>query len=600
MDSDKKKKRQKRKKVFGFIIALLVVAALAALPFILEDAQQTDDSGASILTGRVETGAIEKTVSGAGTLTAQEGENVDLPDGVKVTRYLVSNGEKVTEGQQIAAVDKNSVLLAMSKVQDAIDGIEEQMADCDGETLDTIIYSKVKGSVTAVYAEPGDSVAEVMAEHGALAVVTLADGKQINITGIDGTVTGVNIKEGGSVFVGAKCFLLEDTSSTGLYTVLLNEHRDYEELMERLSGMYVTGAIEAPCAGAVSGIDDAVAKELEKNIKVIYATPAAFESGASDPSAPDPVTYKVLVVGSKTQKSCRVIEGDSSADTFGEIDSTILGTYDVGTVLEVKLIFDTSETVCDRRITDTGLFIDPSWFSYGGNTPSGGDTPSGGGGGGGFSGGTSFGGASMGGFSVAGGTAAAEDSLYPLTGSTLMTVTPQEKVTVSITVDEMDILAVNTGDEAVVTVDALPGRSFSGTVTERSTSPSNSGGNSKYSAVVTLDREENMLDGMNASILITFDRSEDLLLIPAEAVCEENGKTVVYTGCDETGKILINPVTVKTGLSDGDRVEIVSGLALGDEFYYEYYDTLEINSILGGMPGMPGMPGGANNADSDN
>lgn len=593
MDSTKRKKRQKRRKVFGFLIALLVVAALAALPFILEEAQQ-DDSGASILSGRVETGAIEKTVSGAGTLTAQDGENVDLPDGVKVTRYLVSNGEKVAEGQQIAAVDKNSVLLAMSKVQDAVDEIEEQMADCDGETLDMIICSKVKGSVTAIYAEKGDAVADVMAEHGALAVVTLADGKQINITGIDGTVTGVNIKEGGSVFVGAKCFYLEDTSSTGLYSVLLDEHREYEELMERLSGMYVTGAIEAPCAGAVSGIDDAVAKELEKNIKVIYATPAAFESGASVPSAPDPVTYKVLVVGSKTQKSCRVIEGDSSADTFGEIDSTILGTYDVGTVLEVKLIFDTSETVCDRQITDTGLFIDPSWFSYGGNTPSGGDTPSGGGGTG---GGGSFSGFSMGSFSMAGGTAAEEDPLYPLTGSTLMTVTPQEKVTVSITVDEMDILAVSVGDEAVVTVDALPGRSFSGTVTERSTSPSNSGGNSKYSAVVTLDREENMLDGMNASILITFDRSEDLLLIPAEAVCEENGKSVVYTGCDETGKILINPVTVTTGLSDGEKVEITSGLALDDVFYYEYYDTLEINSILGGMPGMPG---GANNADSDN
>lgn len=584
MDDLKKKKRQKRRKITGAVICLLLAAGLAALPFLLEQSQQ-ESSGASILSGRVETGSIEKTVSGAGTLAAQEGTAVELPDGVKITRYLVSNGDITAEGQQIAAVDRNSVLLAMSKVQDAIDEIEEQMADCRDETLDTVICSNVRGTVSAVYAEKGDEVSAVMTEHGALAAVTLADGRQINITGVDGTVTNVNIREGGTVFVGAKCFYLENTSSTGLYSVLLGEHRDYEELMVKLAGMYVTGAIEAPCAGAVSGIDEAAAKELEKNVKVIYAAAAS---------------YKVIGIDGNEYE----VEDDNVAESFtayvtsvesGKIDFVRTDTYasdslvssapcKAGDFIKVTYLYN----------PQTGKFdAGPSIEVVGHAEPKNNNTPGGGSGGGG-TGSISVGrGVSTGGFTMATGTAAtAEASRYPLVGSTLMTVTPQEKVSVSITVDEMDILRVNIGDEAAVTVDALPGRTFGGTVTERSTSPTNSGGNSKYSAVVTLDRQENMLDGMNASVLITFSRSDGLLLIPAEAVSEENGKSVVYTGYDETEKTLIGPVAVTTGLSDGDRVEIISGLKLNDSFYYEYYDTLEIDSILNG--------GGVNHAHSDN
>lgn len=585
MDTEKKKRRQKRRKIIGLIFGLICIAALALLPFILEGAKQ-EMSKASILSGRVETGAIEKTVSGAGTLTADEGTAVDLPDGVKVTRYLVSNGDIAAKGQQIAAVDKNSVLLAMSKVQEALDEIEEEMADCDGETLDAVISSNVRGTVAAVFAEAGDKVSEIMAKYGALATVTLSDGKQINITGIDGTVTGVNIKEGGSVFVGAKCFYLEDTSSTGLYTVLLDEHREYEELMERLSGMYVTGAIEAPCAGAVSGIDDAAAKELEKNIKVIYASAASYkvigidgnEYEVEDDNVAESYTAYVTSVENQTIDFVRT-------DTYATDSLISSAPCKAGDFITVAYLYNPQTQKFDAG---------PSIEVVGHAEPKNNNIPGGGGSGGFSGGGTSFGGggSSMGGFSMVGGTAATEDSLYPLIGSTLMTVTPQEKVSVTITVDELDFLSVNAGDEALVTIDALPGRSFRGVVTERNTSAANSGGNSKYGAVITFDRQDNMLDGMNASVLITFSRNEGLPLIPAEAVSEENGKSVVYTGYDEKEKTLINPVAVTTGLSDGEKVEITSGLELGDEFYYEYFDTLEIEGILNG--------GGVNHAHPDN
>ncbi len=158
----------------------------------------------------------------------------------------------------------------------------------------------------------------------------------------------------------------------------------------------------------------------------------------------------------------------------------------------------------------------------------------------------------------------------------LCTVTPQDSMTITITVDELDILSVKTGQEATVTLDALSGRSYSGTIREVNTTAANEGGNTKYSAVVEMTRDSQMLGGMNASVTIILDSREDALLIPSEALAEQNGKSVVYMSFDEKTKELSSPVRVETGLSDGIQVQILSGLDEGDVVWYSYYDKLNI------------------------
>ena len=152
-----------------------------------------------------------------------------------------------------------------------------------------------------------------------------------------------------------------------------------------------------------------------------------------------------------------------------------------------------------------------------------------------------------------------------------MSIIPLDNVEVTITIDELDILSVREGDRAEVTVDAIPGTSFEGTVKELNTVSSNNGGNSKFTAVVSLPRDERMLYGMNASILITVKTDENVLTIPAEALSEEKGKTFVYTAFED--EELMNPVEVTTGASDGKNVQIVAGLEEGQVYWYSYYDT---------------------------
>ncbi len=163
---------------------------------------------------------------------------------------------------------------------------------------------------------------------------------------------------------------------------------------------------------------------------------------------------------------------------------------------------------------------------------------------------------------------------YTIAEQDVLSITPQDTVTLSISVDELDILSLAVGMEAEVTLDALTGQSFTGTVTAIGTTGTNEGGNTKFTVELTLDRTEQMLAGMNASVKIETASSDVETTVPAAALVEDDGKTYVYTEYDEKEETLSGLVEVETGVSDGDLVEITSGLSQGDTYYYEYADTL--------------------------
>ncbi len=167
---------------------------------------------------------------------------------------------------------------------------------------------------------------------------------------------------------------------------------------------------------------------------------------------------------------------------------------------------------------------------------------------------------------------------YGVSETTWLSITPQETMTVTITVDEMDILSLSVGLEATVTLDAFPGQSFVGEVTAINQSGTNSGGSSKYTAEVTIAREDGMLAGMNASAVITLSTTENVLIVPETALVEQDGAVYVYTSYDESSDTLGDLVEVTTGCSDGTNVEITSGLAEGDTYYYSVLDVVNYSS----------------------
>ena len=159
------------------------------------------------------------------------------------------------------------------------------------------------------------------------------------------------------------------------------------------------------------------------------------------------------------------------------------------------------------------------------------------------------------------------------------TVSPDVKMAVTITVDEGDILSLELGQPADVTVSSLGEEVLSGTVTEID----KTGTSGYYTAVIELDKTAGMLPGMTASVDVRIRGVEDALIVPVEAIHQTSAGFYVYTTYDEQTQEYGGKVDVSTGLANHDYVEIRSGLKAGDTVYYTENKTLA--ELFGQMTG---------------
>lgn len=201
------------------------------------------------------------------------------------------------------------------------------------------------------------------------------------------------------------------------------------------------------------------------------------------------------------------------------------------------------------------------------------------------------------------------DSSEYSTDITAFTISSDDAMILSVSVDELDINSISPDQEAEVSLDAIEDQTFAGTVTEVGNTASASGGVAKYTVKIQIPKDAQMKTGMNASATIVIEKKENVVTIPVNALQERKEETFVYTEKDEDGN-LGGEIKVTTGLSDGDTVEITEGLSDGDTVYYQ--KTGNVNSSSGGMfeggfgseergdrqnqgemPGGGGMPSGS-------
>lgn len=186
-----------------------------------------------------------------------------------------------------------------------------------------------------------------------------------------------------------------------------------------------------------------------------------------------------------------------------------------------------------------------------------------------------------------------EDTATSATETQILTLYPQKQMTVTISIDETDILSLKEGQEAQITVSSVSDDAFTGSVTSISKAADTSTGVTRYSAEVTLDREEGMLVGMTADVDVRIEGTENALIIPVDALHQNSASYYVYTGYDETQKRYTGRTEVTIGMQNDDDVEITSGLKEGDTVYYTEADSGGFGDFMvmpGGMSG--GMSGG--------
>ena len=169
---DKAKKKQ-IKKVVTWVALAALVAGLTAMPLLAKAEAEADGPVATVHSGTVEEGQVRTSLHGGGTLVTEDIEDINLPSGVKVTEFLVKNGDTVKAGTPLAAVDKVSVMTAITSVTETMEYLQEEMKSARDEKVSSTIAATAGGRIKKVYAQRGDSVQEVMLRDGALALLSL-------------------------------------------------------------------------------------------------------------------------------------------------------------------------------------------------------------------------------------------------------------------------------------------------------------------------------------------------------------------------------------------------------------------------------------------
>ena len=187
-----------RKKNIKRIIAISCVAALvallAAMPLIAKQDPEEDGPKASILSGKVEVGSIPTELIGGGQLAQEDAVTVSVPAEVKLKSFQVSNGDAVTEGQDIASVDRVSVMQAITQVQETLEYLSEEIEKASDITTKENVNALAGGIVKMLYGKKGDSVQKVMLEHGALAVLSLDGLMAVDLETESAVKTGTAVK----------------------------------------------------------------------------------------------------------------------------------------------------------------------------------------------------------------------------------------------------------------------------------------------------------------------------------------------------------------------------------------------------------------------
>ena len=498
-----KNKKRKRRKIIITVVSIVVVLAVIAVvgvSFLQQQVREQFASGSGeVLSYEVTTGSISTVVSGSGSLTDVDLNSITVPEGVEITEVKVKTNQAIVKGDILATVDMASVISAMADLQVQIEELDKQISGAEDDAASTTIYAGVTGRVKAIFGEAELSVADVMYEHGALALISLDGYMAVDVeTDALGVGDGVTVKLSDEEEVAGTVESVVGSKATVLVT---DNGPEYEEAVTVLNG-----------EGAVLGTGN------------LYIHSALKVTGYA---------------GTISEVNASLNENVSDTAKLFTLEDT---SYSANYNALLRQRADLEETLLELlTIQRDGAVL-----------------------------------------------ASGDGSVYSVDHSddaatAVVTLSADEKMSVTISVDESDILSLELGQTVTVSVSSVSEDSFEGTLTEINRTSSSSG---TYSAVVEIAKAEGMLSGMTASVSVRIEGVDDAILIPVEALHKTSDGAYVYTSYNGEYQEYGGKVDVVTGLENSTYVEIKSGLNVGDTVYYT-----EQESGFGGMGSFGGnMP----------
>ena len=503
-----KNKKKKKRKIIMTVVSIVVVLAIIAVAGVSFLQRRVREQFASnqgeVLSYEVTTGSISTVVSGSGSLTDVDLESITVPEGVEITEVLVKRNQSITKGDILATVDMATVVSAMADLQVQIQELDEQISDAEDDSASTTIYAGVTGRIKAIFGEEEKSVADVMYEHGALALISLDGYMAVDIE-TDALAVGDSV------------------------TVKLSDEEE------------ITGTVESVVGGKATVLVTDNGPKYDESVTVLNSEGTQLGTGNLYIHSALRVTgYAGTIASVKTSENSKVSD---STKLFTLEDTSYSANYNSLLRQRAQLEETLLELLTIQRDGAVLAAVDGSVYSV--------------------------------------------DHSDDAT-TAVVTLSTDEKMSVTISVDESDILSLELGQTVTVTVSSVSEDSFAGTLTEINRTSSSSG---TYSAVIELEKAEGMLSGMTASVSVRIQGVDDAILIPIEALHKTSDGAYVYTSYNEEYQEYGGKVDVVTGLENSTYVEIKSGLSVGDTVYYTEQETGFGN--FGGGGRFPGGMGGS-------
>lgn len=148
-------------------------------------------------------------------------------------------------------------------------------------------------------------------------------------------------------------------------------------------------------------------------------------------------------------------------------------------------------------------------------------------------------------------------------------------------VPERELATLKPGLPVQLQVDAMPGKTFAGTVDR--IAPVVDSGSGTFRVISTFDGDGVLQPGMFGRLQIDYDNRADALVVPRVALLDDEGDPAVFLVRDNK----VTRVPVKLGYLDGGWAEIRAGVKLGDQVVIAGKTALRDGSVVQVL-GQPG------------
>jgi HlyD family secretion protein len=168
---------KKKKRVWPWILLGIVVLVIAGLVLLNQSAKSAAQTVYTPYT--VETGSVERTITGSGKLASSDSETIRLPGGVHVDTVIAKTGDAVKAGDALATLNLDSLKKQAAQVSSDLTTLDRSVAN---RSEVTSVKSPVRGRVKYLPAKNGDDVLADIGAYGALALISTDEKMTLEIS----------------------------------------------------------------------------------------------------------------------------------------------------------------------------------------------------------------------------------------------------------------------------------------------------------------------------------------------------------------------------------------------------------------------------------